>query len=124
LLAFENYPVDESINQMRLSFEIEDIKTSVPTNYPLTMTVVPGPEMILRLAYDAGRFDELAVKDLLAEFCAALHCLATHEDVELGELNNLLNDEKRKRRAAAEEELKQMRGLKFRTVRRAGVITE
>ena len=124
LLAFENYPVDESAQQMQLAFEIEEIKTSIPTNYPLTMTVVPGSDMILRLAYDARRFDELAVNELLAEFRAALLCLATYEDAELGELNNLLNDEKRKRRSAAEEDLKQMRGLKFRTVRRAGVTAE
>jgi len=107
-----------------LAFEIEEIKTSIPINYPLTMTVVPGPDMILRLAYDAGRFDELAVNELLHEFRTALRFLATHEDAELGELNNLLNDEKRERRSAAEEDLKQMRGLKFRTVRRAGVTTE
>jgi len=124
LLAFENYPVDESVQETRLAFEIEEIKTSIPINYPLTMTVVPGPDMILRLAYDAGRFDELAVNELLHEFRTALRFLATHEDAELGELNNLLNDEKRERRSAAEEDLKQMRGLKFRTVRRAGVTTE
>jgi non-ribosomal peptide synthetase component F len=124
LVAFENYPLDQSLNETRLDFEIKDIETSTQTNYPLTMSVIPAPDIVLRLAYDAVRFDESSVNELLAEFRAALHLLAAHPNVTLAELNGLLDEQKRQRRAAAVEGLQQTRGLKFRTVRRAAVRAE
>jgi non-ribosomal peptide synthetase component F len=124
LLAFENYPVDESMQETRLGFEVEDIQTSTQTNYPLTLSVIPAPDLLLRLAYDAKRFDESAVNELMAEFRAALHLLGARPEVTLAELNGLLDEQKRRRSAAAAEGLQQARGQKFRTVRRAVVRTE
>ncbi|MEU0334315.1 non-ribosomal peptide synthase/polyketide synthase [Streptomyces sp. NPDC006193] len=56
IVVFENYPVDDGLaaaHGLRLS-GLEGVET---TNYPLSLTAYPGPELTLRVGYDPELFD-------------------------------------------------------------------
>jgi len=58
ILVFENYPVDESLQEEPAgTLEIETVQSFERTNYPLTVVALPGREFSLRLSYDSGYFE-------------------------------------------------------------------
>ena len=67
ILVFENYPVDQSIDPGVSDLVIDGIDVREQTNYPLTVSVVPGDRLLLRLAYDTTRFDAAAARSILRE---------------------------------------------------------
>ncbi len=52
ILVFENYPVDPSVQDRDINFEIEDFHGFERTNYPVTLTVIPGKELLFKITYD------------------------------------------------------------------------
>ncbi|MBF2063675.1 MAG: amino acid adenylation domain-containing protein [Calothrix sp. C42_A2020_038] len=56
LLVFENYPLGSLLVEDTASLEIDQIKSYERTNYPLTLVVVPGEELLVRILYDTNRF--------------------------------------------------------------------
>ncbi|MBB5928532.1 non-ribosomal peptide synthase/polyketide synthase [Streptomyces echinatus] len=76
IVVFENYPVDDDLaasHGLRLS-GLEGIET---TNYPLSLTAYPGPELTLRLGYDPELFDAGTVERMAEYLTALLAGLAT-----------------------------------------------
>ncbi|GGW45917.1 non-ribosomal peptide synthetase [Streptomyces lucensis JCM 4490] len=70
IVVFENYPVDDDLaagHGLRLT-GLEGVET---TNYPLSLTAYPGPELALRLGYDPELFDAGTV-ERLAEYLTVL----------------------------------------------------
>ncbi|MEU3953404.1 non-ribosomal peptide synthase/polyketide synthase, partial [Streptomyces achromogenes] len=70
IVVFENYPVDDGLaaaHGLRLR-GLEGVET---TNYPLSLTAYPGPELTLRLGYDPALFDA-ATAERLAEYLTVL----------------------------------------------------
>ena len=67
ILVFENYPVDQSLDPGLTNLAIDGIEVREQTNYPLTLAVVPGEQVLLRLSYDTSRYDEAAAHSLLRE---------------------------------------------------------
>ncbi|GGW11093.1 non-ribosomal peptide synthetase [Streptomyces libani subsp. rufus] len=70
IVVFENYPVDDDLaaaHGLRLS-GLEGVET---TNYPLSLTAYPGPELTLRLGYDPDLFDAGTV-ERMAEYLTVL----------------------------------------------------
>ncbi|MGB0598429.1 MAG: amino acid adenylation domain-containing protein [Rubripirellula sp.] len=65
LLIFENYPMDESLLQQAEGLEILDVRNFERTNYPLTLEVIPGSEMKLRMLYDSRRFNPDSIDRML-----------------------------------------------------------
>ncbi|HEX2188905.1 MAG TPA: amino acid adenylation domain-containing protein, partial [Longimicrobiaceae bacterium] len=77
LLIFENYPVDDALRDPSAGGPwIADARSLERTTYPLTLMVVPGEELGLRLAYDAARFDGAAVRRLLGHLSGVLSAFA------------------------------------------------
>ena len=58
ILVFENYPVDESLQEEPAgSLEVAAVRSFERTNYPLTVVALPGREFSLRMSYDSGYFE-------------------------------------------------------------------
>ena len=68
IVVFENYPADPSMFGSLAGIDIAGIVVSERTNYPLTLTVVPGPPLRLRLGYDAAQYDAAAAVALLQRY--------------------------------------------------------
>ena len=77
LLVFENYPLDASMSGSTSSLQVKDVQGFEHTNYPLTLSVIPGPSLRLRAVYDAPRFEPAAMQRLLSHWRSALSALAS-----------------------------------------------
>jgi amino acid adenylation domain-containing protein len=99
LFVFENYPVDRALGEpdgslRRMGLEASDVRVFERTNYPLTAIVGPGPELVLRLAYETRRLDAPAVARLLHRWKDLLEGVAGNPDRRLGELPLSSDDER------------------------------
>jgi amino acid adenylation domain-containing protein/non-ribosomal peptide synthase protein (TIGR01720 family) len=56
LLVYENYPLQAAAGQRSGGLELRDIRYTTKTNYPLTLKVSPGPQLLLQFIFDR-RFD-------------------------------------------------------------------
>lgn len=68
LVAFENYPLDDSANADTRWLGIDRAELVEQTNYPLVVTVVPVAEMVIILTYDVDRFDGESIARLAHSF--------------------------------------------------------
>ncbi|HEX6291078.1 MAG TPA: amino acid adenylation domain-containing protein [Herpetosiphonaceae bacterium] len=68
ILAFENHPVEALAHEQGIDLIIEQARSFEKTNYPLTIRVVPGSELLLWIVYDDQRFDAAAIDRLCGHF--------------------------------------------------------
>ncbi|MFW6357632.1 MAG: amino acid adenylation domain-containing protein [Chroococcales cyanobacterium] len=67
LVVFENYPVNPANMTEDLGLGIEAVSFAIANNYPLTLRVVPGKELLLVLMFDNQRFSRNAIADFLQQ---------------------------------------------------------
>ena len=65
LLVFENYPARTAHLKWSGSLEIRHVRFMSSPHYPLTVVVLPDPEMGLRIKYQCHRFDAATVTRML-----------------------------------------------------------
>ncbi|MGP9654761.1 non-ribosomal peptide synthase/polyketide synthase [Halomonas sp. AOP35-4E-18] len=99
LFVFENAPIDASITE-----KIHDLHVSIKgnrthTNYPLTVVVVPGEQLMLQLSYDTRKFDDSEVERLLSGFRQILLHIIDRPDAPYHELDVLPVNEMETQRA-------------------------
>src|SRR5581483_976291 len=113
LLVFENYPLQSaSVEQMSLS--CEQVQMAERTNYPLTLLVSPGPQILLRLSAQANRYSPQWSRRLLEHLQALLERLLSTSDQCLRQLAVLTEQEQlllRRWNATNREEFKTGEGL-------------
>ncbi|HEU0080371.1 MAG TPA: condensation domain-containing protein, partial [Longimicrobiaceae bacterium] len=84
LLIFENYPVDDSLRDPSAGgVWISGARSLERTSYPLTLVVLPGEGLGLRLAYDSARFGGDAARRLLGHLAGTLAAFAADPDARL-----------------------------------------
>ncbi|WP_437688559.1 amino acid adenylation domain-containing protein [Sorangium sp. So ce176] len=87
LLVFENYPTDPRTQQGLPGLGVRDVAFADQTNYPLTLAVLPGARLQLRLSHDRRRFDDEAASRLLGLVEGALRQLTGRPEAPVGELS-------------------------------------
>ena len=119
LLAFENYPVEESQAQgPGDGLEIHDTWAFAKTNYPVTLTVLLGQELTLRIGYDCAYFDAAEVRRLLSRLQFILSKIADQPAVKVETVEAWLCEDGERQRWKQERELGQARLQKFRAAGR------
>ncbi|WP_157722062.1 non-ribosomal peptide synthase/polyketide synthase [Tumebacillus avium] len=105
IFVFENYPADEKAAESAAGaddLQISAAATREQTNYPITVTVIPGSQIGVKLAYDRLRFDDdtiermtLHLQTLLTEMVQAadlpvqtLRILSHSEEQQLADWND------------------------------------
>jgi amino acid adenylation domain-containing protein len=68
LLIFENFPMSGLVQEKSGGLKIGEGLYSTRINYPLTLMVVPEPEMALRIMYDGKRFEANDIGRLLDHY--------------------------------------------------------
>lgn len=81
ILVFENYPVGEAVREADELLDVGHITTIEHTNFPLTLIVEPGANLMLKLSYDATLFDEVTIKRMLNHLEVILHGALAQPDV-------------------------------------------
>ncbi|WP_329571195.1 non-ribosomal peptide synthetase [Kitasatospora sp. NBC_01266] len=79
IVVFENYPFDEDA-VARHGLGIEAERDLQPTNYPLSVSMVPGDALAVSLDYDPAAFDAATVEELGASLTTLLAALAADLD--------------------------------------------
>ncbi|WP_375475181.1 amino acid adenylation domain-containing protein [uncultured Nostoc sp.] len=93
ILVFENYPVDPSVQEPDIDFEIESFYSFARTNYPVTLTVNPGEELLFKITYDdSDRFD--IITRMLRHLQTLLEGMVTNPQQRLCELSLLTEIER------------------------------
>ncbi|MBW4650218.1 MAG: amino acid adenylation domain-containing protein [Kastovskya adunca ATA6-11-RM4] len=86
ILGFENYPVDASIQELSDNLTISNVHIVERTNYPLSVIVLPGTKLGVRMIYDCHRFDDSTIKRMLGHFQTLLEAIATNPHQRLCDL--------------------------------------
>ncbi|WP_235526606.1 non-ribosomal peptide synthetase [Nostoc piscinale] len=86
LVVFDNYPVDEAGQEKNYGFSIDNFHAIEQTNYPLTVMVIPGQEMLVRISYDTSRFDDAAIALILEHFQTLLCGIVAHPKQRISQL--------------------------------------
>ena len=94
IVVFENYPVDSALVDAGTRGRIRDVRGIERTHYPLTLFVVPGAELTLRIGFDARRFESGVVDRMLGHLCALLERMSEASDRPVGELELLTQPER------------------------------
>ncbi|HEY9653443.1 MAG TPA: condensation domain-containing protein, partial [Coleofasciculaceae cyanobacterium] len=94
LVVFENYPVDRAVLERQTNLEIQINSSFDNTNYPLTVTVLPGLKLAIAISYDRRRFDGATITRMLGHFQTLLQGMTTAPEIPLKELPLLTEAEK------------------------------
>ncbi|MEH2169732.1 MAG: amino acid adenylation domain-containing protein [Nostoc sp.] len=86
IVVFENYPVDSSLLDEGSSLQLNDIESFDRNNYPLTVAVVPEDELLVKIIYDAVRFEEDTIGRLLGHLQTIFSAIAENPQQAVGEL--------------------------------------
>jgi amino acid adenylation domain-containing protein/non-ribosomal peptide synthase protein (TIGR01720 family) len=87
IVAFENYPVDRSVQQRASGgLAVAEVELREQTHYPLTLTASPGPPLELKLLFDRGRFEAAEMARWLAATAVVLAGLEGGADAALDAL--------------------------------------
>ncbi|BAZ11501.1 amino acid adenylation domain protein [Calothrix sp. NIES-4071] len=90
IVVFENYPIDASLHSPGIGLEISNVCSFDRTNYPLTISVVPGEELLLKIAYTNGDgFDTATIERMLGHLVTLLESIIANPHQHLEELSIL-----------------------------------
>ncbi|MFF5369821.1 amino acid adenylation domain-containing protein [Streptomyces sp. NPDC013187] len=96
LLAFENHPAANGPGPSRVT----QLTGRDATHYPLTLAVLPGRRLALRLSYRPDLYDETGARHVLDRFAAVLEALVADPARRVREVEILLPGERRRMPAA------------------------
>ena len=86
ILVFENYPIDETLEETQASLSIGKVEAFQQTNFPLTLIVIPGRELVLRFSYDSFMFEKDTIHRMLTHIEHMLLTVQGAPNIRLGEI--------------------------------------
>lgn len=86
LIVFQNYTSGGATERLSESVTVEVADAPESTNYPLTLTVVPGAKLRLKMLYRPAQFAAADIRCILSDLGTVLRKIATAPDVKLGEI--------------------------------------
>src|SRR5262245_7554472 len=95
IVAFENYPIDTTALSQTGSLDIADVRSYERTNYPLTVIIKPGAELLVEVKYDDARFEGDAINRMLRHYANLTQSIASNPALSLSELSLLDEQERR-----------------------------
>nr|WP_083858705.1 non-ribosomal peptide synthetase [Paenibacillus sp. OSY-SE] len=90
IMVFENYPMDEQMEQAgnddQGMLAITNVEVAEQTNYDFNFIVVPGEEIVINFDYNARVFDRTSMERLQGHLVNVLEQIAANPQVTVGEL--------------------------------------
>ncbi|NYZ69455.1 amino acid adenylation domain-containing protein, partial [Endozoicomonas sp. SM1973] len=101
LIVFDNYPIEEASDQADQPGQptIDQVLGAEQTNYPLTLSVIPGEPITLKLLYQTARFAKASITQLITYFHQLLLQLTKENSQAPIAQFNLLSDKEAKQLA-------------------------
>ncbi|WP_141695404.1 condensation domain-containing protein, partial [Paenibacillus polymyxa] len=98
ILIFENYPVEEQIEQLgsgdESSFTITGAESVEQTNYDFNLVVLPGNTIHMSFGYNALAFERESVEQIRGHLVQLLEQVTANPDIRVHELD-MLNEQER-----------------------------
>ncbi|MGC0153207.1 amino acid adenylation domain-containing protein [Chromobacterium vaccinii] len=101
LLVFENYPADAMLQTDAAGLGFETPRFSEHTNYPLTLAVIPGRELTVKLTFDRARVADERAAALLERLLRVADGIVKAPDAALAEIDPLPAGQRQARIAVA-----------------------
>jgi amino acid adenylation domain-containing protein len=117
ILSFENYPIDDSLNEYSRTLALEDVRGYSKTNYALTLIVAPRGVLSVRLVYDRTRFDEPVIAQLLEMFSTLLRSLSGSPEARLTTMEKLMAETGQQQRLSAQQQNEVAKRSKFKAIK-------
>jgi len=96
LLVFENYPVDDSLlGDLGRTLSVRDLRFDESTHYSLALTIDPGPELRIRVGFDAERFEASAIERMTTHIESILSQVIADPDKQIADISILSAAERR-----------------------------
>ncbi len=86
ILVFENYPIDETLEQTQASLNIGTVEAFQQTNFPLTLIIIPGNELVLRFSYDSHSFSTDTIDRILVHIQQMLMAIESNPSIAIGDI--------------------------------------
>ncbi|MFL9458776.1 amino acid adenylation domain-containing protein [Tolypothrix bouteillei VB521301_2] len=86
IVVFENYPVNTDVLQDNSDLTVENYCGIEQTNYPLTVVVIPGEQLCLKLSYDTSRFEQGTINRMLGHFVTLLQAIVANPQQQISQL--------------------------------------
>jgi amino acid adenylation domain-containing protein/non-ribosomal peptide synthase protein (TIGR01720 family) len=86
LIVFQNYASGGATERLTESVTVEVADSPESTNYPLTLTVVPGGELRLKISYRPEQFEAANIRRLLSDLGVLLRAIAKAPGTKLSEM--------------------------------------
>lgn len=80
IVIFENYPVDEMLDQKVANLQFDDVKVMEQTSFPFTLTASPGKRIPIKLTCETSKMDANQSRRLLQHFTNLLESISIHID--------------------------------------------
>ncbi|MED1944045.1 MULTISPECIES: tyrocidine non-ribosomal peptide synthetase TycB [Brevibacillus] len=98
LMVIENYPLVEALQKkaatQQVGFAISEVEMFEPTNYDMTVMVMPKEEISMRFDYNAAAFDEAFIQKMAGHLKQIAACVANNPKVTLQQVTLLTETEK------------------------------
>ena len=93
IVIVQNTPLDAALAGRAGRLGVSGARVHEQTSYPLTVAAIPGDAILLRLGYDARRFDGAAVARMAGHLRTLLEGIADDPDRPLAEIPLLTAEE-------------------------------
>ncbi|HKR15160.1 MAG TPA: amino acid adenylation domain-containing protein [Pyrinomonadaceae bacterium] len=117
ILSFENYPIDNSLNEYTRTLALDDVRGYSKTNYALTLIVAPRGVLSIRLVYDRTRFDEPVIAQLLELFSTLLRSLPANAEARLTTMEKLMDETEQQQRLREQQQNEAAKRSKFKAIK-------
>ncbi|HEX2270758.1 MAG TPA: amino acid adenylation domain-containing protein [Pyrinomonadaceae bacterium] len=94
ILVYENYPVEETVEEEVGEITLSELRSVEQTNYPLTLLAVPGDQLVLRIIYEQGRFEHELIANVLKHLACGLEEIASNPHRRISEFSLLTTSER------------------------------
>jgi len=86
LLVFQNYAAGDATTRLSDNLTVEVAEAPESTNYPLTLTVVPGATIRLKILYRLEQFEAASIRRLLSDLRVVLEEIAKKPDAQVSRI--------------------------------------
>ncbi|MFN6567974.1 non-ribosomal peptide synthase/polyketide synthase [Dendronalium sp. ChiSLP03b] len=86
IVVFQNYPIDTAALQGNSNFSLSNFRWIEQTNYPLTVLVASGEKLLLKMMYDASRFEDETISRMLGHFVTLLEGIVANPQQKISQL--------------------------------------
>ena len=86
LIVFQNYASGGATERLSESVTVEIADAPESTNYPLTLAVVPGGKLRLKMLYRPEQFEASNIRRILSDLGAVLRAIAKTPEAKLSEM--------------------------------------